>query len=183
MADPGSCVDCLPDSQTESYEPQVPAKPHDPLDPSTFIPPSPLPTPSITIEFCDRCRWLHRATWVSTELLLTFPTPALKAISILPLNSEETNRRRLPRVENTQAAHTRPDSTWQISGALGQMKPYIYFKYCLPLVSSAFAVRGPFLVKTRRAMDRVNPVATSRTSTAAVTPGSELTSGSNITDG
>lgn len=36
---------------------------------------------------------LHRATWVSTELFLTFPPPALKAISIVPLNSEETGGR------------------------------------------------------------------------------------------
>ncbi|KIL00372.1 hypothetical protein PAXRUDRAFT_130054 [Paxillus rubicundulus Ve08.2h10] len=60
------------------------------LDTSTFVPPSPLPTPSITIEFCDRCRWLHRATWVSTELLLTFPPPAIKAISVLPLNADDS---------------------------------------------------------------------------------------------
>ncbi|KAG1892685.1 Rdx family-domain-containing protein [Suillus subluteus] len=63
------------------------------LDSSTFIPPVPLASPSIIIEFCDRCRWLHRATWVSTELFLTFPPPALKAISIIPLNSEETGGR------------------------------------------------------------------------------------------
>ncbi|KAI0959796.1 hypothetical protein AcW1_004520, partial [Taiwanofungus camphoratus] len=36
---------------------------------------------------------LHRATWVSTELFLTFPTPVLKAISIIPLNSAETGGR------------------------------------------------------------------------------------------
>ncbi|KAG6335300.1 hypothetical protein ID866_3784 [Astraeus odoratus] len=60
------------------------------LDPATFVPPSPLPLPTITIEFCDRCRWLHRATWVSTELLLTFPSPALKAVTVLPLNADDT---------------------------------------------------------------------------------------------
>ncbi|KAG1753831.1 Rdx family-domain-containing protein [Suillus paluster] len=63
------------------------------LDSSTFVPPIPLVSPSIIIEFCDRCRWLHRATWVSTELFLTFPPPALKAITIIPLNSEETGGR------------------------------------------------------------------------------------------
>ncbi|KAG2082251.1 hypothetical protein BD769DRAFT_1289532, partial [Suillus cothurnatus] len=36
---------------------------------------------------------LHRATWVSTELFLTFPLPALKAISLIPLNSEEIGGR------------------------------------------------------------------------------------------
>ncbi|KIM68739.1 hypothetical protein SCLCIDRAFT_893374 [Scleroderma citrinum Foug A] len=60
------------------------------LDPSTFVPPTPLPAPAVTIEFCDRCRWLHRATWVSTELLLTFPSPALKAVTVLPLNADDS---------------------------------------------------------------------------------------------
>ncbi|KAG2077622.1 hypothetical protein BDR04DRAFT_1088710 [Suillus decipiens] len=69
------------------------AKANPALDSSTFVPPVPLASPSIIIEFCDRCRWLHRATWVSTELFLTFPPPALKAISIIPLNSEETGGR------------------------------------------------------------------------------------------
>ncbi|KZT72618.1 hypothetical protein DAEQUDRAFT_762894 [Daedalea quercina L-15889] len=92
MADPGTCVECIPQSEDATAEPQ-PMKRHNPLDPATFVPPMPLPGPSITIEFCDRCRWLHRATWVSTELFLTFPTPTLKAITILPLNSEETGGR------------------------------------------------------------------------------------------
>ncbi|KAG2058885.1 hypothetical protein BDR06DRAFT_928977 [Suillus hirtellus] len=69
------------------------AKGNPALDSSTFIPPAPLMSPSIIIEFCDRCQWLHRATWVSTELFLTFPPPVLKAISIIPLNSEETGGR------------------------------------------------------------------------------------------
>ncbi len=33
---------------------------------------------------------LHRATWTSTELFLTFPTPAIRAINIIPLNAEDT---------------------------------------------------------------------------------------------
>ncbi|KAG9079036.1 hypothetical protein FS749_008896 [Ceratobasidium sp. UAMH 11750] len=36
---------------------------------------------------------LHRATWVQTELFLTFPTPALASISLVPLNSPETGGR------------------------------------------------------------------------------------------
>ncbi|KAH9943084.1 uncharacterized protein BXZ73DRAFT_40591, partial [Epithele typhae] len=32
----------------------------------------------------------HRATWVSTELFLTFPAPAIKAINLMPLRSDET---------------------------------------------------------------------------------------------
>ncbi|TDL29309.1 hypothetical protein BD410DRAFT_779680 [Rickenella mellea] len=67
--------------------------PYDPMDASTFIAPSSLPTPSIVVEFCDRCRWLHRATWTATELFLTFPPPALKSIQIMPLNSDETSGR------------------------------------------------------------------------------------------
>ncbi|KLO12860.1 hypothetical protein SCHPADRAFT_828889 [Schizopora paradoxa] len=63
---------------------------YDPLDASTFTHPVTLPNSSITIEFCDRCRWLHRATWVSTELFLTFPPPIINGIHIVPLNSEKT---------------------------------------------------------------------------------------------
>ncbi|EIW82236.1 hypothetical protein CONPUDRAFT_122925 [Coniophora puteana RWD-64-598 SS2] len=76
-----SCPVDLPQSATPPTEAQ------------NFIPPAPLPTPTVTIEFCDRCRWLHRATWVSTELLLTFPPPAIKGVSLLPLNSEDTGGR------------------------------------------------------------------------------------------
>ncbi|CCM02839.1 uncharacterized protein FIBRA_04951 [Fibroporia radiculosa] len=97
MADQGTCVECTTDilvAQHQEQPAQSATSPYDPkLDPSTFVPPTPLPSPSITIEFCDRCRWLHRASWVSTELFLTFPTPTLKAISILPLNAEETGGR------------------------------------------------------------------------------------------
>ncbi|KIP12843.1 hypothetical protein PHLGIDRAFT_123905 [Phlebiopsis gigantea 11061_1 CR5-6] len=104
MSNTQECVDCQPES-TEAPQETVDISSRelahqvesetvaDPLNPATFIPPSPLPTPSITVEFCDRCRWQHRATWVSTELMLTFPTPAIKAITLLPLNSEETGGR------------------------------------------------------------------------------------------
>ncbi|KAF8609339.1 hypothetical protein BDV93DRAFT_518172 [Ceratobasidium sp. AG-I] len=67
---------------------------HDPLDPSTFVAPRPgSAVPAIIIEFCDRCRWLHRATWVQTELFITFPPPALTSITLIPLNSPETGGR------------------------------------------------------------------------------------------
>ncbi|KAF8232440.1 hypothetical protein L208DRAFT_1397412 [Tricholoma matsutake] len=71
-------------SEVKSLTPQ----PSDPLDPSTFVFPEQATT--VTIEFCDRCRWLHRASWVQTELLLTFPPPALGCISLVPRNSDET---------------------------------------------------------------------------------------------
>ncbi|KAF8742437.1 hypothetical protein AX14_004650 [Amanita brunnescens Koide BX004] len=64
---------------------------HDPkLDPSTFVFPGHSGRTSITIEFCDRCRWLHRATWTQTELFLTFPPPAIESITLIPLISDET---------------------------------------------------------------------------------------------
>ncbi|KAL9932968.1 hypothetical protein V8E36_008223 [Tilletia maclaganii] len=34
-----------------------------------------LPSPGIIIEYCDRCRWQARASWIQTELFLTFPCP------------------------------------------------------------------------------------------------------------
>ncbi|KAF9563664.1 hypothetical protein CPC08DRAFT_705805 [Agrocybe pediades] len=60
------------------------------MDPSTFVFPSILSSPTVTIEFCDRCRWLHRATWTQTELFLTFPPPAIGSITLIPLNRDET---------------------------------------------------------------------------------------------
>ena len=78
---------------------------------SAIQPPLP-PKPSITIEFCDRCRWsahplpalppctiltrgcrAPRATWIQTELFLTFPTPLIKAITLMPLTAPETGGR------------------------------------------------------------------------------------------
>ena len=35
------------------------------------------------------CARLHRATWTSTELLLTFQPPALQSITIVPLDSDD----------------------------------------------------------------------------------------------
>ncbi|KAH9007081.1 hypothetical protein EDB86DRAFT_2869886 [Lactarius hatsudake] len=62
---------------------------YDPMNPLTFVAPSPSTPYSVIIEFCDRAR-LHRATWTSTELFLTFPPPTIRSITIIPLNSEDT---------------------------------------------------------------------------------------------
>lgn len=77
------CVDCGP--QQQKVEAPPPA--------AEMVAPDPLPLPRITIEFCDRCRWLHRASWTQTELALTFPPPAVRAITLVPLNSPETGGR------------------------------------------------------------------------------------------
>ncbi|KAJ7083410.1 Rdx family-domain-containing protein [Mycena belliarum] len=60
------------------------------VKPATFICPSLTENTTVAVEFCDRCRWLHRACWVQTELLLTFPPPAITCIALLPRNSAET---------------------------------------------------------------------------------------------
>jgi predicted Rdx family selenoprotein len=36
---------------------------------------------------------LHRATWVQTELFLTFPPPTLGSITVVPYDSAETGGR------------------------------------------------------------------------------------------
>ncbi|KAJ7762294.1 Rdx family-domain-containing protein [Mycena maculata] len=59
------------------------------MNPLTFVPPSLTEITTVSVEFCDRCRWLHRASWVQTELLLTFPPPIIGCIALLPRNSEE----------------------------------------------------------------------------------------------
>lgn len=77
---------------------------------SSFTPPFPASTPfprfSIVIEFCDRCRWVHRATWTQTELLATFGEKKeeeglaggqqggkIKSVTLMPMTSEETGGR------------------------------------------------------------------------------------------
>jgi hypothetical protein len=56
MADPGLCVDCVPSQEGTISHLASPsrAKPYDPLDMSTFIPPTAVSAPSVVIEFCDR---------------------------------------------------------------------------------------------------------------------------------
>ncbi|KZT33730.1 hypothetical protein SISSUDRAFT_1053850 [Sistotremastrum suecicum HHB10207 ss-3] len=98
------CVDCDvpvdPGTQIAATEPpapsqhvQVPIKTTEDASSATISPPSPK-EPSVIIEYCDRvCRRQHRATWTQTELLLTFPTPAIQSITIIPLNDEDTGGR------------------------------------------------------------------------------------------
>ncbi|KAH7879536.1 Rdx family-domain-containing protein [Lentinula edodes] len=98
MEAPASDASCAPnepcaapetkDQQLEQSIANSPA--YDPFNPATFVFPKPLQGTTVTIEFCDRCRWLHRATWTQTELLLTFPPPLIECISLLPRNTDET---------------------------------------------------------------------------------------------
>ncbi|GAA5924961.1 hypothetical protein JCM3775_006328 [Rhodotorula graminis] len=122
MPAPPACADCPPSTSTStasslpsSHAPQPgssssapPPQPqqHDVLDPATFVPPAlgeghdREEVPRVIIEFCDRCRWLHRAVWTQTELFLTFPPavdssspPGMRAITLVPRNSPETGGR------------------------------------------------------------------------------------------
>ena len=65
MSGTQECVDCQPgpaaavqqavDTPGKETVPEVKNEAAtDPLNPAAFIPPMPLPTPNITIEFCDR---------------------------------------------------------------------------------------------------------------------------------
>ncbi|CAL1702278.1 unnamed protein product [Somion occarium] len=100
MADPGTTIEYIESPEASPQSPSLRIRrleselaeeqPEHPLDPSTFKAPAPFPAPCVVVEFCDRCRWLHRASWVSTELFLTFPSPALKAVTLMPLNEDET---------------------------------------------------------------------------------------------
>jgi predicted Rdx family selenoprotein len=120
------CEDCIPSTSDLSTAPATAVSPepaaYDPiLDPTTFVPPSynrgssNEELPRVVIEFCDRCRWLSRATWTLTEvhlplpfhppptlthstpqLFLTFPptpTTGLRSISLLPRSAPETGGR------------------------------------------------------------------------------------------
>ena len=41
--------------------------------------------PLIEIEYCTKCRWLLRTSWISQELLSTF-SEEIKGVSLLPSN-------------------------------------------------------------------------------------------------
>ncbi|KAJ7361043.1 Rdx family-domain-containing protein [Mycena olivaceomarginata] len=98
------------------------------LDPTTFVPPSLESTTVVTIEFCDRCRWLHRASWVQTELLLTFPPPTIGCVVLLPRNSDETAGRFRVWVTKTPAtngeAAAPPQLAWdrKVEGGFPELK-------------------------------------------------------------
>ena len=66
MSSSQECVECRQDDADGSQQPPEKVKAEqppqeaangaveDPLNPATFIPPAPLPTPNIVVEFCDR---------------------------------------------------------------------------------------------------------------------------------
>ena len=41
--------------------------------------------PQIEIEYCIKCRWLTRASWISQELLSTFSNE-LRGVTLIPSN-------------------------------------------------------------------------------------------------
>ncbi|KAI9637811.1 Rdx family-domain-containing protein [Dioszegia hungarica] len=106
------CVDCDPPRNDASHGSRGSAQPSShsqaqaesststsasataaPSAPSADMQPPSKVYPAITIEFCDRCRWAPRATWIQTELFLTFPTPTIQSITLIPLKAEETGGR------------------------------------------------------------------------------------------
>ncbi|GAA5828239.1 hypothetical protein JCM11251_002652 [Rhodosporidiobolus azoricus] len=97
-----ACADCTPSaSRANTLPPTTTSSDDAALDTSLYVPPVVTQElPCVVIEFCDRCRWLHRATWTQTELFLTFPpptaassAPGLRAITLLPRNAPETGGR------------------------------------------------------------------------------------------
>lgn len=65
------------------------ARPHDPLDPSTFIAPLSGPPPAITIEFCDRVS----AVSSRSTLFNTLPVPMVRRPSDNRSSLSSRNRR------------------------------------------------------------------------------------------
>jgi len=76
-----NCADCSPQDVSKSGEV---AKPELQLQPEIKT------SPNLTIEYCNRCRWQHRAAWVQTELMLTFPSSVIASTTLVPLEAEET---------------------------------------------------------------------------------------------
>ena len=86
---------------------------------------------------------LHRATWTSTELFLTFPPPALNSITIIPLNAEDTAGRF--RVWLTTSQGIRPALVWdrKVEGKFPELKELV----CSQLYSD-FDSRRTFSAET-----------------------------------
>lgn len=50
-----ACVDCAPSGDLFSQrQDNAVTKTYDPIDPTTFVPPTPGSPPSVAIEYCDR---------------------------------------------------------------------------------------------------------------------------------
>ncbi|KAF5393971.1 hypothetical protein D9757_000203 [Collybiopsis confluens] len=98
---------------------------YNPLDPTTFVFPKTQTLQAVvTIEFCDRCRWLHRATWTQTELFLTFPPPIISSISLIPQNSDETAGRFRVWLTIAGSDITNPHLVWdrKVEGGFPELK-------------------------------------------------------------
>ncbi|PWN44866.1 hypothetical protein IE81DRAFT_310013 [Ceraceosorus guamensis] len=100
VEDPTSLSSTTVSSQVPSSLPDSKAPTDLPLSIPSYDFPAPLQasnsssstTPSLIIEFCDRCRWLHRASWVQTELLITFTSggAVLRSSTLIPMTMDET---------------------------------------------------------------------------------------------
>jgi predicted Rdx family selenoprotein len=81
----------------------------------------------------ERLYRLHRATWTSTELFLTFPSPALRSITLIPLNAEDTTGRF--RVWLATGEGLRPVLVWdrKVEGKFPELKElvrgYLWFLF------------------------------------------------------
>ncbi|GAA5972703.1 hypothetical protein JCM11641_002983 [Rhodosporidiobolus odoratus] len=139
------CKDCPPRPPASAASRDT-TQPQDVLDASTFSPPhfnSEGELPRVVIEFCDRCRWLHRASWTQTELFLTFPptaptpeqpnlAPGLRSITLVPRNAPETGGRfRVWLLRGQEAAQEQREASWggwdmvydrKIEGGFPEMK-------------------------------------------------------------
>lgn len=57
-----------------------------------------MPKPRIDIEYCPRCGWMLRATWLAQELLTTF-SEDLAAVGLVPSATNGTFRIRVDDVQ------------------------------------------------------------------------------------
>ncbi|KAG7096635.1 hypothetical protein E1B28_004052 [Marasmius oreades] len=94
------------------------------LDPTTFVFPKPFESNTITIEFCDRCRWLHRATWIQTELFVTFGPSVIGTIILVPRISDETAGRFRVWLSMPGTEQSQPILVWdrKVEGGFPELK-------------------------------------------------------------
>ena len=97
---------------------------------------------------------LHRATWTSTELFVTFQPPVLQSITLVPLDSDDSAGRF--RVWLTVDENEPPILVWdrKVEGQFPELKHLVSFSESLRGLSKTGDVGAP---QKQRIRDRIQP--------------------------
>lgn len=92
---------------------------------------------------------LHRATWVQTELFLTFPPPTVSCISLLPRNTEDTAGRF--RVWLSLPGQDKPILAWdrKIEGGFPELKVLVRAAHSIICLNQRHYAVGRLILRNR----------------------------------